>query len=66
MRPLDVTYFGDSHVNNVHDAHLLCLGMFQDLCQRVVSVIATDGILFQVTKMNVCRNEDLESILIAP
>lgn len=46
--------------------YLLRLGMFQDLFQGVVSVITTDGVLLQVTKMNVCRNEDLESILIIP
>lgn len=51
---------------NVQDAYLLCLGMLQDLFQRVVRVIAADGILLQVTKMNVCSNEDLESILIIP
>lgn len=64
MWPLDVTYFCNSHLNT--DVYLLCLGMFQDLFQRFVRVIATDGILLQVTKMNVRRNEDLESILIVP
>lgn len=66
MWPLDVIYFCNSNLNNVHNVYLLRLGMFQDLFQGFVSVIATDGVLLQVTKMNVCRNEDLECILIIP
>lgn len=64
--PLEVIYVCNSHLNNDHGVNLLSLGMFQDLVQRVVRVIASDGILLQVTQMDVCRNEDLEGILVVP
>ena len=46
--------------------YLVCLGIFKDLVQCVVRVIATDGILLKVAEVNVCSDEDLEGVLIIP
>lgn len=46
--------------------YLICLGTFQDLIERVVSVTAADSILLEVTEVNISSNQDLKGILIIP